>query len=52
MTVLMRFDSGALACLLYVVVYNPKYVKQAHALAPEPCPPEARLAMALPAAPL
>ncbi|KAJ6519702.1 major facilitator superfamily domain-containing protein [Mycena sanguinolenta] len=43
---------GTTAVIISVVVFNPRYEKEAARLAPEPVPPEFRLEMALIAAPL
>lgn len=43
---------GAVAVTISVLVFNPRYEREAARLAPHPVPPEYRLEMALFAAPL
>ncbi|KAH6916843.1 polyamine transporter 1 [Coprinopsis sp. MPI-PUGE-AT-0042] len=43
---------GAIAVILYVCVYNPRYEKEVKRFAPRPVPPEARLAVTLFGGPL
>ncbi|KAJ3565465.1 hypothetical protein NP233_g7618 [Leucocoprinus birnbaumii] len=43
---------GALSVFLYVMVYNPRYTREAKRLAPEPVPPEFRLEIVMISGPI